>query len=899
VCETTTLGECTLRAAIQQANFNSGADIINFDIPGLGPHTIQPFSALPTITEQVIIDGYTQPGASPNTNGPGLGLNTVLKIELDGSAAGAANGLKIVGNGGTTVRGLAINRFAGALGGILLSSNGPVGGGPRNVIEGNFIGTDVTGTIDLGNAPNGVNMVSRGNYTVGGTTAAARNLISGNTFFGVQIGSGAGQNNIVQGNLIGTDISGTTALGNSSAGVSIVNSTNNVIGGTASEAGNTIAFNGGEGVFIRFDPATNNAVLSNSIFSNFRLGIDLGAVIGCCGDGVTPNDVGDGDTGTNNLQNFPVFTAESSGSGTIIDGILNSTINTNYRVEFFSNSVCDPSGYGEGESFIGFTNGVTDPSGNVNFPVVVPPGQFVTATSTDSADNTSEFSQWVEVVSGTPAVLQIKLSPQQAVNPVGTSHTVTATVTQDGKPVAGLLVTFTVTSGPNTPQTFTATTDANGNVSFTYPGTSAGTDVIVATVADSSGAVLAQGEVVKKWQGETPPPHTSYLYPVKFVCGSITEPSDGMAANEPPVKPGNYATAINIQNVFPETATLTYRTSVARAVDPNVTTGPVSPPASAKLEEYQAMEIDCPQILGLLEEAEFAKTRFLKGFVAIESGVDLQVAAVYTAQYLGPVLRSDAVEIILNTGFDQSTGTLLADGAEDDDWDVTGGVVATPPPSPTDFPFAAVVVNQSIVSSEWGTTAPLPDSRWVSTDDQARALIIMRGEEFTYEFGFNLPSQVQNPSLDLTIRADQEADLFLNGNLIGSVPNYKHKSLQPVTVTTTDVFKSGPNILTVIVKETFGVVPTLGGGIIGGIDVVGTVQAFNPGGGGGVGMSIDVEYVQPKLIQATNGGPAELGHIIVDKVTDPAGDPQSFDFTASFTTDFSLTDVMPPLSGGL
>ena len=106
------LGNTTLRAAMMEANALVGTDTIAFNIPGAGPHTIQPLSALPSITDPVIIDGYTQPGASPNTNGPGLGLNTVLMIELDGSKLGpfAINGLNI-NAGSSTVRGLAINRF--------------------------------------------------------------------------------------------------------------------------------------------------------------------------------------------------------------------------------------------------------------------------------------------------------------------------------------------------------------------------------------------------------------------------------------------------------------------------------------------------------------------------------------------------------------------------------------------------------------------------------------------------------------------------------------------------------------------------------------------------------------------------------------------------------------------
>ena len=127
-------GDCTLRAAIMESNAAVSADTIAFNISGTGPHTIQPASVLPGITDPVVIDGYTQPGATANTNPVGLGLNTVLMIELDGSLAGTGtgiDGLKVYA-GHSTVRGLVINHFDGN--GIVIAINGD------NLIEGNFIG---------------------------------------------------------------------------------------------------------------------------------------------------------------------------------------------------------------------------------------------------------------------------------------------------------------------------------------------------------------------------------------------------------------------------------------------------------------------------------------------------------------------------------------------------------------------------------------------------------------------------------------------------------------------------------------------------------------------------------------------------------------------------------------
>ena len=112
--------------------------------------------------------------------------------------------------------------------------------------------------------------------------------------------------------------------------------------------------------------------------------------------GVTPNDLGDGDTGANNLQNFPVLeTVSSSGGMTNITGRLNSAASTTYRIEFFANDAIDPSGYGEGQIFLGFKSVTTNASGNANFTTMVPQiaaGRRVTATATDPMGNTSEFS---------------------------------------------------------------------------------------------------------------------------------------------------------------------------------------------------------------------------------------------------------------------------------------------------------------------------------------------------------------------------------------------------------------------------------------------------------------------------------------------------------------------------
>ena len=164
-------GTDSLRQAILDANAHANSanptnapDLISFAIPGSGTKTISPTSALPTITEAVILNGYTQPGASPNTLTSGY--NGVLLIELNGTNAGNnVAGLTISG-GGSTVRGLVINSFRG----FGLSITNGTGG---HTIRGNFIGTDVTGTQPLGNLNDGIDITNSPDNTIGGTGTVA------------------------------------------------------------------------------------------------------------------------------------------------------------------------------------------------------------------------------------------------------------------------------------------------------------------------------------------------------------------------------------------------------------------------------------------------------------------------------------------------------------------------------------------------------------------------------------------------------------------------------------------------------------------------------------------------------------------------------------------------------
>ena len=530
-------GTCSLREAITSANTHAasgaasgeciagltGTDLIVFNISGPGPHVIAPTSPLPEITEPLVIDGLSQPGAVGNIWPP------TLQIVLNGGSAGAgANGLRILTNN-SLVRGLVVNQFNGSgisahgnsnvIQGNLIGTNvtgtmpmgngvgvrvsipgssspgNLIGGttpGARNLIsgnngpgisfdgngstspdraEGNFIGTDITGTLDLGNTGHGVRVQGLSS-TVGGTTPGAGNVISGNDQDGVFVSNPASLNRVprILGNLIGTDVTGTARLGNTGHGVSVaqgnftiigfganggnvisanggagirlagpatmasnvqsnfigtdisgtLNLGNNLdgvlisdclsqsIGGLSvfSPGANRIAFNARDGIRIEGASATGNQFFYNSIFSNAGLGINLGL------DGVTPNDSGDADTGPNRLQNFPVLTsAVANGTSTTVQGTFNARPNFDYLFHFFSNTAADPSGNGEGGTWLAEEVIRTDGSGNASFvvslPTSIPPGQSITSTATLSdlaatsaeRDGTSEFSN-AQVVEG-------------------------------------------------------------------------------------------------------------------------------------------------------------------------------------------------------------------------------------------------------------------------------------------------------------------------------------------------------------------------------------------------------------------------------------------------------------------------------------------------------------------
>ena len=587
VINTNAAGAGSLRQAMLDANASAGADNIVFAIAS-GGLTISPGSALPVITEAVTIDGSTQAGF---TNRP--------VVEIYGTGAGTtANGL-LIASSNCVVRSLAVNgfrgdgiqitngtgsrvegcylgvatdgftrrgnstagvRIAGITYGVVSTSGNVIGGEAAaahnlisanlygiwlsdtadNTILGNNIGTDATGAFDVGNTNMGIFVYSDAAYNlIGGTNAAARNLISGNgeppqqysgdgiridfchsnsvfgNFIGVDAtgtyaipngahgvniqygranligGAGLGQSNlisgnlvhgvnlggfgenstlpydyagtpapepdgnIVQGNLIGTDITGQSTIPNNSDGVFIGNMQGNLIGGLLPGEGNVIRFNTNNGVeIVSFGTANNEvagntisgnrnigvlagygttsiAILANSIFANTNLGIDLS------GDGVTFNDLGDGDLGANGLQNYPVLGFPIRyGTFTSISGTLNSATNGVFHIELFDNDNPDPTGYGQGQTYLGFVTVTNDGNGNSSFVFTNAPSlpltHYISATATATNGNTSEFSFARRVVRPDSVDIAVTLADSVDPAPRATSFFYTLTVTNFG-----------------------------------------------------------------------------------------------------------------------------------------------------------------------------------------------------------------------------------------------------------------------------------------------------------------------------------------------------------------------------------------------------------------------------------------------------------------------------------
>lgn len=543
-------GKVTFREAIQSVNAGNdlgdsdiagqnpgvygASDTINFNITGAGVHVITTTSTMTPIYKSVVINGYSQPGSKPNTNAFNAGINAVVLIEIAGTSGNAV--LNILADG-TEVRGLAIHADINQVG----ASN--------VVIAGNFLGTDAAGTTAIGLVgTTTIRVISFGstipnNVTIGGPADADRNLIV-SSGIGVQlpyVSPGPGTGYVIQGNYIGTDITGTVALargqgldaisnarvignlisGNPAIGMVLTDNNvvlgnligtqrdgssplpngdyggirieggNSTIGGAGVGEANVIANNVGFGVAILNTSAlgssnvnTRNRISRNSIYANGALGISLDDSFFVLG-----NDAGDGDTWAsdqvgNDGQNYPVITAATvSGANATVSGTLNSIASSGFTLEFFANAVCDGSGYGQGQTYIGTADVTTDASGNANFgplTFAAPAGQAViTSTAIDAAGNTSEFSKCLNATVG---VNPTTTSVVSSLNPSTFGQSVTFTATVAG----GTAPTGTVQFKDNATNLGASVALAGTTATFTTSSLSVGTHPITAVYSGDS-----------------------------------------------------------------------------------------------------------------------------------------------------------------------------------------------------------------------------------------------------------------------------------------------------------------------------------------------------------------------------------------------------------------------------
>jgi photosystem II stability/assembly factor-like uncharacterized protein len=397
-------------------------------------------------------------GTGSKLQGNYIGTDITGLVALGNGGSGVIAGEHAL-VGGTTPEArnvIAANATDGGFGNISLESFST---GPNATIQGNYIGTDVTGTKALDpNSTSGIS-ISSNNNLIGGPVPGSPNVISGQ-LVGIIVGgfiSSQVQGNVIQGNLIGLNAQGTGPVPNSQSGIQFLNSLLNFVGGTSVGTANKIAFNGGPGVLVT-NNATANSIRGNSIFSNAGLGIDLGTL------GVTPNDLTDSDTGGNNLQNFPVLTSvSSSGGSTTIQGTLKSTPNFTFDIDFYTNTALDPSGNGEGALFFGTVqvtaNGNGDATINTTITSPLPAGRVITATATSTGGNTSEFSTG-DPTAGTGSV-QFGSSTFAVIEDVGIAN---ITVTRTGGSTGPLTVDYATTDGTAIAgQDYTA---ASGTLSF-------------------------------------------------------------------------------------------------------------------------------------------------------------------------------------------------------------------------------------------------------------------------------------------------------------------------------------------------------------------------------------------------------------------------------------------------
>ncbi|MGN6644490.1 MAG: hypothetical protein ACTHKU_15970, partial [Verrucomicrobiota bacterium] len=307
VSNTNDSGSGSFRQAILDANSLAGTNTILFQIPGTGPFTLNPVSTYPSIAPNpVIIDGTSQPGYA------GQPL-----IQINGANIGSGgDGLQLAA-GYSQVRGLAV--YQCKRDGIRIQGAG------TNVIAASYLGTDASGTNSLGNSEAGIYLFQSSGNLIGGTTAAARNVISAN-LHGIAIeNNSSASGNCIQGNYIGVNAAGTKRLGNLNNGIYLIGAPGNLIGGLLPGSGNLISGNGLSGIFLNGTAATGNAIQGNFIGTDFTGTFTISNRLdGVTISGAPGNTVGGTATGARNLisgnAGRGVWIGNSGASENVIQG---------------------------------------------------------------------------------------------------------------------------------------------------------------------------------------------------------------------------------------------------------------------------------------------------------------------------------------------------------------------------------------------------------------------------------------------------------------------------------------------------------------------------------------------------------------------------------------------------
>lgn len=471
------------------------------------------------------------------------------------------------------------------------------------IIKGNLIGLSLTENLDLGNGESGIYVYAARYLTIGGPTTQEKNVISGNQGNGISLYDAASC--LVEGNCIGLSADSVTPFPNGAHGILI---SGPYEGSNHTIRGNSIAYNTETGIMIT--SADHHSLTGNNIFSNGGLGIDLSP------EGVTPNDDLDADTGANNLQNYPVLTsAITTTSSVTILGTFNSLASLTFRIDFFSNPTCDPSGYGEGKVYLGSTTVTTSSSGdatiNATLSVSVPVNEYITSTATSaSSGDTSEFSSCVIALAPSPTPTRSPTrtatrTPTRSATAT-TTRTPTRSATMTPSPTRTLSPTNSptktptrtgsATSVPSTPtrtatpsqtRTLTATLTASRTPSVTPTNTglatSTSTPTTTMSLTPTRTSVATSSPTSTASPSRTPSPHT----PTASATATVPQPSGTPTPVSPTASPtSTVVTSTPVYtNTPPPTSTATNSPS-----SPTLTPSPSPSPSTTQITETPTIE---------------------------------------------------------------------------------------------------------------------------------------------------------------------------------------------------------------------------------------------------------------------------------------------------------------------